>query len=172
MKKVFLTIAVLAAAAPAAALGSITLTVTAALAFPSANPNTTPTIPGTAPVTATIFVVNPNRETITLSVQANGANLVSAAGDAIAVGNVTWDAVSAAWVHSRPPQNQATWGADSGPRAVTTSAVTVITGNDGRATSTTDTVTGTVTHNFTFQNSWLYSTGSYSQTLTWTLTAL
>jgi len=172
MKKVFLTIAVLAAAAPAAALNSITLTVTAALAFASANPNTTPAISGTAPVTATIFIVNPNRETITLSVQANGANLVSAAGDTIAVGNVTWDAVSATWAHSRPPQNQATCGADNGPRTVTTSAVTVITGNDGRAMSTTDTVTGTVTHNFTFQNSWSYSTGSYSQTLTWTLTAL
>jgi hypothetical protein len=129
-------------------------------------------ISGTAPVTATIFIVNPNRETITLTVQANGADLVSAAGDTIAVGNVTWDAVSADWVHSRPPQNDGTWGADNGPRAVTTSAVTVITGNDGRAKSVTDTVTGTVTHNFTFQNSWSYSTGSYSQTLTWTLTAL
>jgi hypothetical protein len=172
MKKFFLTIVVLAAAAPAAALNSITLTVTAALAFASANPNTTPVISGTAPVTATILIVNPNRETITLSVQADGANLISAVGDTIAVGNVTWDAVSAAWVHSQPPQNQGTWAADNGPRALTTSAVTVITGNDGRAKTITDTVTGTVTHNFTFQNSWLYSTGSYSQTLTWTLTAL
>ena len=172
MKKVLLTIAVLAAAAPAAALNSITLTVTAALAFPSANPNTTPVIPGAAAVTATIFIVNPNRESITLAVQANGSNLVSGGGNTIPVGNVTWDAVSATWVHSIPPRNAATWGADTGPKVLTTSPVTVITGNDGRANTTTDTVTGTVTHNFTFQNSWLYSTGSYSQTLTWTLTAL
>ena len=172
MKKTLLSLCLLAAAAPAAALNSITLSVTGALAFPSANPNTTPVIPGTASVTATIFIVNPNRESITLTVQANGANLVSAAGSTIPIGNVTWDAVSAAWVHSIPPRNAATWGADNGPQAVTTSAVTVISGNDGRAMSNSDTVTGTVTHNFTFQNSWSYSTGSYTQTLTWTLTAL
>ena len=162
----------LAGAVPAAALNSMTLSVTGALGFPSANPNTTPVVAGTAPVTATIFIVNPNRETVTLTVQADGPNLVSASGSTIPVGNVTWDAVSATWVHSQPPQNTATWGGDNGPQAVTTTAATVITGNDGRAKTTTDTVTGTVTNNFTFQNSWSYSTGSYTQTLTWTLTAL
>jgi hypothetical protein len=171
-RNVLLSLGFLAAAAPAAALNSITLSVTGALAFPSANPNTTPVVAGTAAVTATIFIVNPNRESITLAVQANGATLASGAGDTIPVGNVTWDAVSATWVHSQPPQNNATWGADNGPQAVTTAAATVITGNDGRAKSATDTVTGTVTNNFTFQNSWSYSTGSYTQTLTWTLTAL
>jgi hypothetical protein len=172
VKNFFVALCLLAAAAPAVALNSMTLSVTGALAFPSANPNTTPVVTGSAPVTATIFIVNPNRESITLTVQADGADLVSAAGNTIPVGNVTWDAVSATWVHSLPPRNTATWGADNGPRTVTTSPVTVITGNDGRANTTTDTVTGTVTHNFTFQNSWLYSTGSYTQTLTWTLTAL
>jgi hypothetical protein len=172
VKNLVAALCLLAAAAPAAALNSITLSVTGALAFPSANPNTTPVVPGSAPVTATILIVNPQRETITLTVQGNGTNLISAAGNTIPVGNVTWDAVSADWVHSRTPRNAATWGADSGPRAVTTSAVTVITGNDGRAMTNSDTVTGTVTHNFTFLNSWLYSTGSYTQTLTWTLTAL
>ena len=171
MKKSLAALCLFAAAIPAAALNSMTLSVTGALLFPSANPNTTPVVAGAAPVTATIFIVNPQRESITLTVQADGANLVSG-GDTIPVGNITWDAVSATWVHSIPPRNAATWGADAGPRALTTGAVTVITGNDGRANTTTDTVTGTVTHNFTFQNSWLYTTGSYTQTLTWTVTAI
>src|SRR5207249_11296871 len=131
------------------------------LTFPSANPNTTPVVAGSAPVTATILITNPNKENVTLTVQANGANLVSGAGDTIAVGNVTWNASSATWVHSRPPSTQATWNAEQGPQTVTTSPVTVITGQDGKANSATDTVTGTVTHDFTFQNSWSYSTGSY-----------
>ncbi|HEY6147240.1 MAG TPA: hypothetical protein VIZ69_06060, partial [Thermoanaerobaculia bacterium] len=153
MKNLLAALCLLAAAVPAAALNSMTLSVTGALVFPSANPNTTPVIAGSAPVTATIFIVNPNRESITLTVQADGSDLISAAGNTIPVGNVAWDAVSATWVHSIPPRNTATWGADNGPKTLTTSAVTVITGNDGRANTTTDTVTGTVTHNFTFQNS-------------------
>jgi hypothetical protein len=172
MKNIAAALLLLAASGPALALNSATLSVTGLLAFPSANPNTTPVVAGSAPVTATIFIVNPQRESITLTVQADAASLVSASGNTIPVGNVTWDAVSATWVHSIAPRNAATWGADAGPKALTTSPVTVITGNDGRANTTTDTVTGTVTHNFTFQNSWLYSTGNYTQTLTWTLTAL
>lgn len=172
MKIALFALCLLFAAASASALSSITFSVTSSLTFPSANPNTIPVVSGAAPVTATIFIVNPQRETVTLTVQANGANLTSAAGSTIPVGNVTWDGVAASWVHSLPPKNTATWGTDNGPRAITTSAVTVISGNDGRAATNSDTVTGTVTHNFTFANSWLYSTGSYTQTLTWTLTAL
>ena len=172
MKKVTLAVLLLASASGARALNSMTFSVSATLTFPSANPSTTPIVSGSAPVTATIFIVNPQRETITLTVRANGANLVSGAGDTIGVANVTWDAVSATWVHSIPPRNAAFWNADQGPQALTTGNVTVITGNDGRANTTTDTVTGTVVHNFTFQNSWLYSTGAYTQTLTWTVTAV
>jgi hypothetical protein len=172
MKNALLALSLLFAAANASALSSITFSVTSALSFPSANPNTTPVVSGAAPVTATIFIVNPQRETITLTVQANGANLTTAAGSAIPVGNVTWDGVAASWVHSLPPKKAATWNADNGPRAITTSAVTVISGDDGKAATNSDTVTGTITHNFTFANSWLYSTGSYSQTLTWTITAI
>jgi hypothetical protein len=155
----------------ARALASITLTISANVSFPSANPNTTPVINGTGPVTATIFIANPQREDITLTVQANGPTLVSGA-DTIAIGNVTWDVGSATWVHSIPPRNAAFWNADNGPRALSTSPITVITGNDGRARTNSDTVTGTVTHNFTFQNSWFYSTGNYTQTILWTLTAI
>jgi hypothetical protein len=172
MKTKFLAALLICAASQAAALNSLTFSVTATLTFPSANPTTTPIVSGASPVTATILIVNPTQESITLTVQADGASLISGAGDTIGVGNVTWDATSATWVHSRPPQNQATWNPEQGPKALTTGAVTVITGNDGRAKTTTDTVTGTVVHNFTFQNSWLYSTGAYTQTITWTVTAI
>lgn len=172
MKKTLSAIILLGCSISATALSSMTLTMTSTLTFPSANPDTTPVVPGAASVTATIFIVNPFKESITLTVQANGPNLVSGSGDTIPVGNMTWNATSATWVHSRPPQLQATWNAEQGPKAVTTSAVTVITGNDGQAKSNTDTVTGTVVHAFTFQNSWSYSTGSYVQTLTWTVTAI
>jgi len=172
MRRTALAAAFTLMASMALALNSMTLSVTATLTFPSANPSTTPVVSGSAPVTATIFIVNPQREAITLTVQANGPNLTSGAGDTIAVGNVTWNCTSATWVHSIPPRNQATWNAELGPKALTTTAATVITGNDGRATTTTDTVTGTVVHSFTFQNSWLYSTGSYTQTITWTVTAI
>ncbi|HEY6929280.1 MAG TPA: hypothetical protein VJA66_06355 [Thermoanaerobaculia bacterium] len=155
----------------ARALASITLSVSANVSFPSANPNTTPVINGTGPVTATIFIVNPQREDITLTVQANGPTLVSGT-DSIAIGNVGWNVGSAIWVHSIPPKNMAFWNPGNGPRALSTSPVTVITGNDGRAMTNADTVTGTVTNLFTFQNSWLYSTGTYTQTILWTLTAI
>jgi len=153
------------------ALSSLTFTITATLTFPSANPNTTPIINGTAPVTATIFIVNPNRESVTLMVQANGPDLVSGT-DTIPVGNVIWNVTSATWVHSHPPRNAAFWNAEQGPQPLTTSPVTVITGNDGRANTNSDTVTGTVIHAFTLQNSWVYSTGTYTQTLLWTVTAI
>ena len=172
MKKTLLAAVLLATSSVAFALSSMTLTMTSTLTFPSANPDTTPIVTGSASVTATIFIVNPNLEAITLTVQANSANLVSGGGDTIPVGKMTWDAPSATWVHSRPPQNQATWNAEQGPKAVTTSATTVLTGNDGKAKSNSDTVTGTVVHDFTFQNSWSYSTGAYTQTLTWTVTAI
>ena len=170
-KKIAAAVLVFSTAAAARALNSLTFSVTATLSFPSANPTTTPIVAGSAPVTATIFIVNPNRESVTLTVGANGPNLVSGAGDTIGVGNITWNASSANWVHSVPPQNVAFWNAEAGPQALTTGNVTVITGNDGRAKSATDTVTGTVVHDFTFQNSWAYSTGAYTQTLTWTVTA-
>ena len=153
------------------ALASITFTVDATVSFPSANPNTTPVISGSGPVTATIFIVNPQREDITLTVQASGPSLVSGS-DTIAIGNVGWNVGSATWVHSIPPKTMAFWNAGNGPRALSTSPITVITGNDGRAQTTTDTVTGTVTNLFTFQNSWLYSTGTYTQAILWTLTAI
>jgi len=172
VKKTLGVLVLLGATSTGLAFTLTSFTVTSTLTFPSANPNTTPVVTGSAPVTATIVITNPKREAVTLTVQANGANLVSGAGDTIAVGNVTWNASSATWVHSRPPQVQATWNAELGPQALTTAPVTVITGDDGQAKSVTDTVTGTVTHDFTFQNSWLYSTGSYVQTITWTISVI
>jgi hypothetical protein len=170
MKKTLIVLALLGAASTCLAQKDVltSFSVTSTLTFPSANPNTTPIVAGSGSVTATILITNPAQKSVTLTIQAGGANLVSAAGDTIAVGNITWDAPSATWVHSRPPQIQAFWNAEQGPKALTASVATVITGNDGQAKSTTDTVTGTVTSNFTLQNSWLYSTGDYTQTVTWT----
>jgi len=159
----------LGAALPAAAANSYSLTVTNALTFSPRNPIAFPNVPGDASVIATIFIVNPQRENLSLSVQALTPNLTSAAGDNIAVGTMSWSVSSATWVHSRPPQNQATFTIQPGA-AVSTTAVKTVTGNDGRAQSTTDTVTGTVVQDFLFQNSWLYSTGAYAATLRWTLT--
>ena len=172
MKKIAVALVLLCAASSGLGFTLTTFSVTSTLTFPSANPNTTPVVSGSVPVTATILITNPSNDNVTLTVRANGADLISGAGDTIAVGKVTWDVSSAIWVHSRPPTNPGTWNAGQGPKALTTSDVTVITGSDGKAKSAVDTVTGTVTHNFTFQNSWLYSTGSYTQTLTWTVTAI
>ena len=174
MKRSILALLLFAATTVAQAAASYTFTVTATLNFPSANPNTTPSISGTAPVVAQIVIVDPNRENFRIMVQANGANLTSGT-DTIAVGNITWTATAAFTtacpVPPPPPcnvQNAASITATAGTQTLTTSAVNSATGFDGRQTSATDTYTGTVTHNFFLANSWLYTTGSYTQSLLFT----
>lgn len=169
MKKALLLLGTLVSfAAPLSGAASYTFTVTSTLSFPSANPTTTPTIAGSAPVIATILIVNPNRENFTISVQSLGANLVSAAGDTIAVNNVTWSAIATFTTTGPPPTSPPSISATPGIQTLTTLPVVSATGFDGRAAGTTDTYTGTVTHSFFFSNSWFYSTGVYTQTLLFT----
>jgi hypothetical protein len=171
MKRPILVLLLFAAAAFAQAAASYTFTVTANLAFPSANPNTTPSISGSAPVVAQVVIVNPNRENFRIQVQANGANLTSGT-DTIPVGNITWTATASfTTACPNPPctvQNAPSITATAGTQTLTTAAVDSAAGFDGRQTTATDTYTGTVTHNFFLANSWLYTTGSYTQTLTFT----
>jgi hypothetical protein len=174
MKRSILALLLFAATTVAQAAASYTFTVTATLNFPSANPNTTPSISGTAPVVAQIVIVNPNRENFRIMVQANGANLTSGA-DTIAVGNITWTAAAAfTTACPNPPctvQNAPSITATAGTQTVTTTTVNSATGFDGRQTTATDTYTGTVTHNFFLANSWLYTTGSYTQSLLFTFSS-
>ena len=157
----------------AEAANSFTFTVTPTLAFPGANPTTQPTIPGSAPVVATITIRNPNHENFTISVMALGATLASAGGDTIPVGNVTWTATASFVVSGGNAQGQAaSITATSGTQTLSTTAVNSATGHDGRRTSNTDTYIGTVTHLFFLANSWLYSTGSYTQTIRFTFTTV
>jgi hypothetical protein len=173
MKRSILALLLFAATTVAQAAASYTFTVTATLNFPSANPNTTSSISGTAPVVAQIVIVDPQRENFRIMVQANGANLTSGT-DTIAVGNITWTATAAfttACPSAPPPcnvQNAASITATAGTQTLTTSVVNSATGNDGRQNTTTDTYTGTVTHNFFLANSWFYTTGSYTQSLLFT----
>jgi hypothetical protein len=172
MKRLLLGLLFFSACAALEAAASYTFSVTAGLNFPSANPDLVPLVPGDAPVVATILIVNPNRENFRIMLQAQGANLTSAAGDNIAVGNLTWTATATFTLGCPNPPcnivNPASIAATSGTQTVTTSAVNSATGFDGRTSTGTDTYTGTVTHSFNLANSWLYTTGTYSQTLLFT----
>jgi len=162
MKRLLLGLLFFSGAAALEAAASYTFSVTAGLNFQSANPDLVPLVPGDAPVVATIVIM----------LQAQGANLTSAAGDNIAVGNLTWTATATFTLGCpHPPcniQNAESITATSGTQTVTTSAVNSATGYDGKASTNSDTYTGTVTHSFNFANSWLYTTGTYSQTLLFT----
>lgn len=170
MRRILIALALFGgcAAVPAA---TYTFTVTSTLAFPSANPSTTPLIPGNAPVVAQILVTNPSKQTFRIMVQAQGANL-SSGTDTIPVGNLTWTATATYMTTcSKPPcnvQGTPSIAATSGTQTLTTSPVNSATGNDGQATTATDTYTGTITHNFNLANSWFYTTGSYTQSLLFT----
>ena len=155
------------------AANSFTFTVTPTLSFPSANPTTQPSIQGSAPVVATITIVNPNHENFTISVMALGATLASAGGDTIPVGNIPWTATASFVASGGNAQGQAaSITATSGTQTLSTTAVNSATGHDGRRTSNTDTYIGTVNHTFFLANSWLYSTGSYTQTIRFTFTTV
>jgi hypothetical protein len=172
MKRLLLALLFFSGGAALEAANSYTFSVTAGLNFASANPDLVPLVSGDAPVVATIVIVNPNRENFRIMLQAQGANLTSAAGDNIAVGNLTWTAAATFTLGCPAPpcniQNLESITATSGTQTVTTSAVNSATGFDGKASTNSDTYTGTVTHNFNFANSWLYTTGTYSQTLLFT----
>ncbi len=122
-----------------------TLTVSAAaVSFADADPDTTPSITGAPVISVTAKSRTAAGNAVTLTVQ-SGSALTSGA-DTIAVSNVTWTATG-----------------DLSAGTLDTAAVTV-----GSWTNS-----GNRSGNMTYllANSWLYATGNYSATVTYTLSA-
>lgn len=119
----------------------------ATLSFPAADPDTTPVIPaGSGPLTVTAKARTSVGSTVTLSVQASG-NLKSGL-DTIPVSNVSWTATGTGFVNgtlnATAAETVGSWlgsGSWSG------------------------------TQSYVLSNSWSYAPGTYSATLTYTLTA-
>lgn len=122
------------------------LEVVGAIAFADADPETTAVI-NAAPLDVTVKARTAPSETVTLTVVA-GDDLKTAADDVIGINNLTWTATGSGFV------------AGTSNKAVAQS-VGSWTGSGTR--------NGTQTYRLT--NSWAYATGSYSVTLTYTLTA-
>jgi hypothetical protein len=119
----------------------------ATVTFPDADPDATPSI-GAAenPVTATVKATTGSASTVTLTVQAGGADLVSGT-DQIAISNVTWTASGAGFV--------------AGTMNTTAQSAGSWTGSGSRSG----------TFSYFLANSWAYPKGSYTQTAVYTLTA-
>lgn len=138
----------------AAAMGAVPRTATAQLllvtpqtiSFPSSDPDTVPVI-SAAPVRVTYLVLGPAARPWTITVRAGGA-LVSGAST-IPISTVSWIATPS------PPFRNGT---------LSTVAQTIATGS-GTALLQRGDVT------FRFANSWNYNVGTYTQTITFTLTS-
>jgi hypothetical protein len=118
------------------------------ITFASANPDTSPTV-AAAPISVTVRVKGPNTVQWHLSLLADG-DLVSGAST-IPISNVTWTATQA------PPFQDGTLSR--------TTAQTVAGGSGTLNPGKTSTLT------FSLVNSWLYDAGTYTQTLTFTLSS-
>ena len=124
---------------------------TAAINFPAANPDVVGSIPATEnPVSVSARAQTGVLETVTLTCKADGANLFdSADGDVIAITNVTWTVAS---------------GPEFSAGTMTDAAEVAVASWTGPARKD-----GSL--NFFLANSWDYATGSYTQTVVYTLTA-
>ena len=122
------------------------LSVAGAVAFADADPDANPTIDAAA-LNVTVKARTTPNGAVTLTVQAGG-DLSAAGGAAIPINNLTWQVTGAGFTAGT---------ADSG------SAVSV------GSWSGPGTRNGTQTYRLV--NSWAYATGSYSVTLTYTLTS-
>lgn len=115
--------------------------------FADASPTTTASVPADNPVAVTARVRTGRATAATLTVAAT-TDLVSGS-DSIPISNVSWTASGAPFIagalNLTTPQSAATFGNGSG----------LFTG----------------TYNFALANSWNYNTGSYTATVTYTLTA-
>jgi hypothetical protein len=118
------------------------------ITFASANPDTSPTV-AAAPISVTVRVKGPKLVQWHLSVLADG-DLVSGAST-IPISNVSWTATQA------PPFQNGTLSR--------TTAQPMAAGSDTLNPGKTSTVT------FSLVNSWLYDAGTYTQTLTFTLSS-
>jgi hypothetical protein len=120
---------------------------TASINFASANPGTTPSIAATeGPVSVTVNARTSTTGSVTLTVLAGG-DLISGS-DTIGINNVSWTAsgsgFAAGTMNKTTPQSAGSWSG-SGTR------------------------TGTFT--YAMANSWSYASGSYTASVTYTLTA-
>jgi hypothetical protein len=132
--------------APLASSAQLSIT-PSSLNFPNADPDTVPSIPAIGnPVTVTANAQTSGNKTVTLSVIANG-DLISGSNN-IPISNVTWTAnpsgFRAGTMSKTTPQTAGSW-----------------TGSGNR----------TGTFSYFLKNSWSYTTGNYTQTVTYTLTA-
>jgi hypothetical protein len=118
----------------------------AAISFPAADPDTDPSIAAPEnPVAVTVKVHTGSASTVTLSVEANGD--LDSGSDTIAISNVTWTAAGAGFV--------------SGAMDTSAQPAGSWTGSGQR----------NGTFSYFLANDWTYPTGSYSQTVVYTLTA-
>ncbi len=120
------------------------LDITGAVAFADADPETVATI-DSAPIDLSVKARTGAAENVTLTVVASG-NLTSG-GQSIPIGNLTWTSTGDSTV--------------SGTAATTAQSVGSWTGSGTRA----------VAQTYKLTNSWAYATGTYTVTLTYTLTA-
>ena len=132
---------------------SATLTInSSSITFPSANPDLVLSVPATQnPVSVNASVQIDDKSTVTLTALAGG-DLVSG-GNTISINNVTWTATGSGDNNSG-----------------------LIAGNMNKSTPVLAgswTQSGTYTGAFSFflANSWSYAPGTYSQTVTYTITA-
>ena len=131
--------------ATVAAEGALVMATT--INFPSSNPDTVPSVAATEnPVSVTVKARTGSLSVVTLTALAAGANLVSGS-DTIPISNVTWTVTGAGYVAGTM-------------NSVTAQSVFSGTGPGESA--------GTLS--FFLANSWSYAVGSYSQTVTYTLT--
>jgi hypothetical protein len=119
------------------------------IAFPNADPDDMPTITSPDVVTVTAKAKTSKGSTVTLQVLANGDLTESGHSATIPISNVKWEATTGAGfvsgtMNKTAAQTAGSWS-DSGDRP------------------------GTFTYKLT--NSWSYSTGNYTQTATYTLSA-
>ena len=133
-------------AAPRPASAQVLLVSPTTISFPSSDPDTVPVV-SAAPVNVRYLVVGPGSRPWTITVRAGGP-LVSGAST-IPISNVSWIATPS------PPFRNGT---------LSTVAQTLATG-----TGTVLLQQGDVT--FRFANSWNYTVGNYTQTITFTLTS-
>lgn len=131
--------------APLASSAVLTLNRTS-ISFPDSDPNTVPSIPANVTVAATVTATTNVGMLITLNVLAQG-DLVSG-GNTIPINNITWTATGTGFI--------------AGTMSKTTSQL---------AGQWTTSVNRTGTFSYRLANSWSYATGSYTQSVTYTLTA-
>jgi hypothetical protein len=133
-------------AAPRRAAAQLLLVNPTTISFPSADPDATPVI-SAPPVRVTYLVLGPSTRTWRITIRANGQ--LTSGASTIPISNIAWTATPA------PPFRSGT---------LSTLEQTLATGSGTELLQR-----GNVT--FRFTNSWNYPVGTYTQTITFTLSS-